>query len=88
MKKTEKILRDAFSFYLGERKDSSFDCEPLIEYALPRLEKTIHQTLEEVKEGVEGIKEAVRNSHGTSKYDSCYDDCIKIINNKQILNNK
>jgi hypothetical protein len=46
--KIEEILRDAFTFYLGERKDVSFDCEPLIEYAVPLLTQALSQREEEV----------------------------------------
>lgn len=30
---------------------------------------------------IKKVKEAVRKQTGSFKYDDCYDDCIKIINN-------
>lgn len=33
----EKILRDGFGYYIANRKNTSLDVEPLIEYCLPRL---------------------------------------------------
>jgi hypothetical protein len=37
---------------------------------------------EELIEGIEKIKKAVARRHGTQKYDSCYNDCIKLLQDK------
>ena len=34
---------------------------------------------EKIVKGIEKIKETVRKTHGTHKYDSCYNDCIDIL---------
>ena len=34
---------------------------------------------ERIIKGIEQIKEAVSKRHGTYKYDSCYDDAIRVI---------
>ena len=35
----------------------------------------------EIIRKIEAVKDAVRKQTGAFKYDDCYDDCIKIINN-------
>ena len=59
-------------------------------YLREALAKQRTQTLQAQKKqiinGIEKIKEKVSATHGTNKYDSCYDDCIEAgVNDKSNL---
>ena len=53
------------------------------EYLINDIEKLRQDTLSSYKahliEEIEKIKEKVASTHGTNKYDGCYDDAISLI---------
>jgi len=46
--KIKEIIGGGFTYYLGVREDTSFDCKPLIEYIEPRILELFEQEIKKI----------------------------------------
>ena len=77
MKKEDKFWFEEISKELGDLEASRLWWFNKIRQLLSQARKEVR---EEAIKQISAIKEAVQERHGTFKYDSCYDDCIEILN--------
>ncbi len=80
MKTKEEILKEFETYYcLSSIMDVESQNE-IKKFLIKALDQTREETIREAIRKIEKIRIAVAKQTGAFKYDSCYEDCIDILN--------